>query len=119
MTLDGTQNNIDSLSTLLETERTALLAGDLAALGDLLPEKEMLITALNADRALDRPELKTLGEQVRRNQLLLDSALDGIREVSNRMSALQKMRSGLATYGSDGLKHDIKVHTDHSVERRA
>jgi len=119
MTHKSIETSADTLNTLLEVERSALLAGDLAALGDLLPEKEMLITTLNAHDQMDRNALKALGEKVRRNQLLLDSALEGIREVSNRMAALQKMRSGLATYGSDGVKHDIQVRTDHSVERRA
>jgi len=119
MTNNPVDTSVTTLHRLLENERAMLLAGNLEAVGDLLPEKEMLITSLNAKTTRDEPSLRALGEHVRRNQLLLESALDGIREVSNRMEALQKMRKGLATYGSDGMKYDIEVHIDHSVERRA
>lgn len=119
MTNNPTDTSVTALHRLLETERTMLLAGDLVALGNLLPEKEMLMTSLNAQTTADRSTLAALDEHVRRNQVLLESALDGIREVSNRMAALQKMRTGLATYGSDGIKQDIEVHVDRSVERRA
>lgn len=119
MTGEMIQMSTDKLSVLLKRERAALLAGDFVALEGLLAEKEDLITALKPNGDVAPSALKHLGEQIRRNQLLLDSALDGIREVSDRMLALQKARSGLATYGSDGVKHDIQVRTDHSVERLA
>jgi len=119
MTTDQTETHMKSLSTLLEAERAALLQGDFGALTELLPDKEALIKALNERASTDLSGLRSLDAKVRRNQQLLDGALDGIREVSNRMAALQKMRSGLATYGSDGLRRTIPVHTDHSVERRA
>lgn len=119
MTGEMIQMNTDKLSDVLARERAALLAGDFVTLEGLLAEKEDLINALKPNGNVDSSAFKHLGEQIRRNQLLFDSALDGIREVSARMLALQKARSGLATYGSDGIKHDIQVRTDHSVERLA
>jgi flagellar biosynthesis/type III secretory pathway chaperone len=110
---------MQSLDGLLEAEREALLQGDLGRLKGLLPDKEALISALNAHSHTNLSTLEDLDAKARRNQVLLEGALDGIREVSTRMAALQKMRDGLATYGSDGLKHTIKVDTGHSVERRA
>jgi len=111
--------NLDALDKLLDAERIALLEGDLVKLTEMLPTKEALMNALNEEGQTDLPALVELDGKVRRNQLLLDGALEGIREVANRMSALRKMRSSLETYGSDGKKRNIEVATDHSVERRA
>lgn len=111
--------NLEALDELLDAERQALLSGDLVTLTEMLPAKEALITALNETGQTDLPALMELDGKVRRNQLLLDGALEGIREVANRMATLRKMRSSLETYGSDGKKHNIDVATDHSVERRA
>ena len=111
--------DIDALESLLEAERTALLKGDLVSLTRMLPDKEALIDALNERAIDDLPALVELGSQVRRNQLLLDGALEGIREVANRMAALRKLRSGIETYGSDGARKHIDVAIDHTLERRA
>lgn len=113
------ETSVDALSTLLEAERDALLQGDLMALTEMLPDKEALISVLNDEGGRDLPALQALDRKVRRNQVLLDGALDGIREVSTRVAVLQRMRDGLETYGSDGTKQNIKVRTGHSVERRA
>lgn len=119
MTTDTEQNNVEALDALLEAERQALLQGDLVALTDMLPNKEALIESLTAQSQSDLPALLELDTKVRRNQLLLNGALEGIRDVAARMAALQRMRSGLETYGSDGKKKNYEVNTDHSVERRA
>lgn len=114
-----TSPQIDALDTLLERERTALLAGDFATLTELLPDKEALIEALNAKPTEDLDGVQTLGSKVARNQVLLESAMSGMREVVDRMATLRRMRVGLDTYGSDGNRHHIEVQAEHSVERRA
>ena len=111
--------SLDALDELLDAERHALLSGDLVKLADMLPVKEALMNALNEEGQTNLPALIELDGKVRRNQLLLDGALEGIRDVAKRMSALRQMRSSLETYGSDGKKYNIDVATDHSVERRA
>ncbi len=111
--------NLDALDELLEAEREALLTGDLVKLTEMLPAKEALMNALNEEAPTDLPALLELDGKVRRNQLLLDGALEGIRDVAKRMADLRQMRGSLETYGSDGKKHNIDVATDHSVERRA
>ena len=110
---------INALDTLLERERTALLQGDIEALTALLPDKEALIEALNTEPADDLPRFEALSGKVARNQLLLEQAMDGMREVIDRMGALRRMRVGLDTYGSDGARHHIEVTAEHTVERRA
>tara|TARA_R110002072_G_scaffold46991_5_gene130032 strand:- start:1460 stop:1819 length:360 start_codon:yes stop_codon:yes gene_type:complete len=119
MSNENIEMNFDALDELLEAERAALLKGDLEKLADMLPRKEELIDALNAVIHTDFQALQTLDSKVRRNQLLLDGALEGIRNVAQRLAALRRLRGSLETYGSDGKKSNIDVDMDHSVEKRA
>ena len=111
--------NMDALDDLLEAERAALLSGDLIKLTEMLPIKEALMNALSEENHANLPALVQLDGKVRRNQLLLDGALEGIRDVTRRMAELRRLRGSLETYDSDGKKRNIDVATDHSVERRA
>lgn len=110
---------IDALNALLDAERTALLKGDLESIAEMLPAKEALIEDMNEAPPDDIAVVQALGGKVRRNQLLLDGALEGIRAAVARMSALREIRAGLETYGADGQKHLIASETDSSVEKRA
>ncbi len=113
------EQNFDALDALLDEERRALLNGDLVALTDMLPAKEALMDALNETTHTDLTSLVHLDGKVKRNQLLLDGALEGIRSVAQRMAALRRMKGTLETYGSDGKKHNIDVAAEISVEKRA
>jgi flagellar biosynthesis/type III secretory pathway chaperone len=115
---DDAQALIDELDTLLDTERTALLAGDIDAMGRLLEQKESLIDALNT-LAADTPPLDGLQAKVVRNQALLDGALQGIRRASARMAALRRVRRSLETYDASGQKQTIEGEVVHKVEKRA
>ncbi len=119
MKTEANDTELDQLDALLEAERVALLQGNLEALAGMLPNKEALIGALNASAPDDLPALKAIDVKVRRNQLLLDGALEGIREVAGRMAEMRRMRNGLETYSPDGRKHNIDVRVDHTLERRA
>jgi hypothetical protein len=111
--------NFGALDALLEEERTALLSGDLEKLTDMLPRKEALIDALNGILHTDIPTLQSLDSKVKRNQLLLDGALEGIRNVAQRLATLRRLRGSLETYDSDGKKRNIDVDMDRSIEKRA
>ena len=119
MTEDTAPDHLDALSDLLDAERQALLAGDLEALGGLLEEKEALIEAMNAARHHDTDGLRRLDSKVRRNQLLLNGALEGIRNVSNRVAELRKLRTSLETYDARGQKRSIELGVESAVEKRA
>ncbi len=113
------QSGVEALNTLLDAERAALLEGDLESIAEMLPAKEALIEDMNGAPPIDIEAVHALGGKVRRNQLLLDGALEGIRAAVARMSALRELRAGLETYGADGQKHRIAMETDNSVEKRA
>ena len=123
MTPEPTPNTqdtgINALNILLDAERAALLKGDLESIADLLPAKEALIGTMNDTPPDDLAAVQALGGKVRRNQLLLDGALEGIRAAVTRMSAMREIREGIETYSADGQKHRIATGTDSSVEKRA
>jgi len=101
----------EELSELLDAEREALLKGDLEKLNALLVSKEALIEAMNAVPQTDLTTMQMLDSKVKRNQLLLDGALEGIRAVAVRMARLREVKGALETYGGDGKRHDIQLDT--------
>ena len=113
------QSLIDQLDALLETERTALLAGDLETIAALLTRKEALIDGLNARQPDDRDRLAGLHDKVTRNQALLDGALQGIRKVAARMAAVRRIRRSLETYDESGRRQVIDGEVVRKVEKRA
>lgn len=119
MTDEFTDMRVDALSDLLDAERAALLAGDLDKLTGMLGSKEALIEAMNETAQRDLDSLQMLDTKVKRNQLLLDGAMEGIRNVAKRMAELRQIRMSLETYGADGKKRSIDVSDDASVEKRA
>ena len=112
-------DGVVALNTLLDDERDALLKGDMDLLAEMLPKKEALIGRLNASPLPNQTSVQQLGGKVRRNQVLLDSALDGLRAAVSRVAVLREMQSGMDTYGADGQKRQITTDATRSVERRA
>ncbi len=119
MANDETQQIFDALDDLLDRERQALMLGDLDSISRLLEEKERLFDSLQQANVQETSDLKTLHTKVTRNQALLDSALQGIRSVSERMATLRRVRKSLETYDSNGRKQEIINHTTRKVEKRA
>lgn len=119
MTDTTAQDLIEKLDNLLETERMALLAGDLETIGQLLEQKEDLIDRLNLIKPQSQPALAGLHEKVTRNQALLDGALQGIRKVAARIAAMRRIRRSLETYDKSGRRHTIDGEVLHKVEKRA
>lgn len=119
MTHEFPQNLIDNLDDLLDRERQALVKGELEQLGRLLTQKEALITQINTLESLEQAKLADVHEKVTRNQLLLNSAMEGIHAVANRMAELRRVRRGLETYDEKGRKTRFGTQIDSSVEKRA
>ncbi len=119
MTDTTAQDLIDKLDKLLETERAALLAGDLETIGRLLEQKEQLIDHLNMIAPQNQRALAGLHDKVTRNQALLDGALQGIRKVAARMAAIRRIRRSLETYDESGQRQTIEGEVLHRVEKRA
>lgn len=116
---DNADTTLNALDALLDSEREALLRGDLEKLAELLVPKEDLIEALSQVPDRDAAAIRQLDRKVRRNQMLMDGALEGIRSVASRLARLREVKGALETYGADGKRRDIAAHSTTSVERRA
>ncbi len=112
---------IESLFTLLEQERQALIEGKLDQLQDLGAQKEALVDQITAQipPESDRARLQALQHQISRNQHLLTSALDSIRAVADRMADLRRVRQGLDTYDQRGRKAHHGTQRAQTLEKRA
>lgn len=92
------RHELEDLDDLLESERIALITGDIDLLSSIMNRKNDLMTRLSQAKHADFAVLHAIDCKVRRNQLLLEGALKGIRSVARRMTALQRMRNTLVTY---------------------
>ena len=110
---------ISQLNDVLEQERNALFQGELDKLVGLIEKKRALIEALNAFGVTKTYELDMLKGKAARNQELLNSALKGIKSVSTRLAALQKVRKCLDTYDAKGRKMTIQTQLPRKLEKRA
>ena len=113
------QQLIDELDQILDSERTALMAGDLSKLEDLLAKKEKIVGKLNAVSELERDSLERVQSKLSRNQGLLDSAMDGIRSVAARMAELRRIRKGLDVYDKSGRRTRYGTRSGANLEKRA
>lgn len=113
------QSNMDALDDLLDAERAALLKGRVEDVSRLHARKEALIDALNQSEFEDPDILTPLHNKVKRNQALLDSALDGIRSVARRLAAIRRVRQSLDTYDAFGKKTTVDIGKGGAVEKRA
>lgn len=119
MTHDTLQTEIDELDDLLDAERRALLAGNLDEIARLHHRKEQLIDELNSQASADQENLASLNTKLQRNQVLLNTALDGIRSVARRLAAIRRVTQSLETYDQSGRKRSVETRIDRSLEKRA
>ncbi len=110
---------VASLDELLDLERAALIDGELERLGALLPEKEKLIERINKLDSIEREALVGVQVKVTRNQSLLNSAMEGIQAVANRMAELRRVRKGLETYDESGRRMKHSTQLSKKLEKRA
>ena len=119
MSHETCQKLIDQLDSILEQERKALVSGDLAQLTEIVPRKETVIDELNALDQLERSALDDTQTKLHRNQLLLNSALEGIQAVAGRMAEMRKAREGLDIYDETGRKTRYGMMATAKLEKRA
>jgi flagellar biosynthesis/type III secretory pathway chaperone len=119
MNHQNTQDMIDELDTLLDRERQALVDGDLELLRRMLAQKQSLVEKINNLDMLERDSLAHVHDKVTRNQELLNSAMEGIRAVANRMADLRRVRQSLETYDQSGHKTRFETQGHSNVEKRA
>ena len=119
MSDSSAQALVDELDLLLDAERKAVLNGNLDEMSRLLERKEALIDQLSQHDAADATVISEIQDKLSRNHLLLDGALQGIRQASARLAAVRKVRRSLETYGKDGQKKTIDAQITRQLEKRA
>ncbi len=106
------------LDSLLDRERTAILSGALDSLAGIMSEKSSLIDSL-ALIAPSADELDRVRVKAHRNQDLIESAMDGIRAVTQRLATMRRLRASMDTYDSSGQRRKITGIRSGNVEKRA
>ncbi|CUH79733.1 flagellar protein FlgN [Tropicibacter naphthalenivorans] len=114
MTSDTTRR----LEELLKAERQALLSGDFDQIAEIMEEKQKIAEDLD-EAGLSSEELSPIRDGMRRNQELFDQALAGLRNVTNRISDLNRVRRSTDTYDAQGRRQTIDAPADRRLERRA
>lgn len=109
---------VDALDEVLDRERLALTSGRLDQVERLIETKERLVDQLNGVGEKE-PGLRDLRVKAERNRLLLDSAMQGIRGVADRLAELQRVRLGTDTYDQNGRKARLHVAAPPKLEKRA
>ena len=110
---------VSELDDILDEERRILLSGNLDMMKELVDRKEKVMDQLADAEASDPQMLSSLNDKLKRNQALLDQALEGIRSVAKRLSALRRVRRSLDTYDARGEKKEIDMGKPVTVEKRA
>jgi len=110
---------MDELDDLLDTERTALLKGDLDEVARLFEAKSGLIDALSALDAADDHDRTRLQAKLERNQDLLASAAEGVRSVARRLATIRRVRQSLDTYDARGQRTTVDMQQSGTLEKRA
>lgn len=119
MSHETAQAVIDELDQLLDRERQALLTGDLDQVARIVELKETLIRQINDLDAGEWADVAEVRSKLTRNQALLNSALEGIRAVADRMADLRRVRQSLETYDKSGRRTRHITQSGGQVERRA
>ena len=108
-----------ALAGLLDDERAALLAGELARLPEFIAAKERLLSRLEG--AANPPpavSLDALRAKAQDNQLLLDAALRGVQAARARLDVARGGGPALSTYDAKG-RAETHGGARPSFERRA
>lgn len=110
---------IGQLDALLDREREALTQGNVDALSEIAAEKDTLLDALSKADIREADLLSPVNEKVRRNHVLLEQALNGIRAVSGKLSSIRQVRNDFNTYDKTGQKSQVSNQDPTTVEKRA
>jgi hypothetical protein len=113
-----TESPLQKLEALLTSERKALISGDLEAVETVVEEKRRLVDQIDLDHVAP-DALSPVRESIRRNNVLFDQALAGIRQAVSRLGALHAAAKTLDTYDAHGQRLRLSDDRKHRVEKRA
>lgn len=108
--MSATIRDLRKLQRVLEDERAALRSQDMDRIGELGTRKLALIERLEGG-ASDLPQRteplrEAIAQSARRNQQLIVSALDGVRD-AQELLARARLPQSHKTYARDGVRQKI------------
>ncbi len=109
---------LNALDRLLEEERAVLISGDLQRIADIADSKETLVAGLDDSGAGGAAHIP-LKRKIQRNQVLMDGALEGIRNVAAQLAVLRETGCTLETYDRNGRRQTWSGPRGDGIERRA
>ena len=116
---DDRQKTLD----LLADERAILRAGDFHKLADLLKSKSQILEYLKEssvnDPNNDPKDWKVVQQTLKRNQNLIQASLDGIRQATQTLQALDQIQDCLTTYNLKGRLQTVPTDTGSKLEKQA
>lgn len=106
-------NKVDpaKLERLLEDVRTALKSGDYQQLAALATEQERMIGRLQTQpvgTAPDKGQSARIADAARRNQRLIEAALEGFRSAARRRDDIRAAEQPIKTYDRTGQKTPLE-----------
>jgi hypothetical protein len=110
---------IARLDEILTIERKALLSGDLARLESIVQEKEQLVGELNTLEMAKTAASDDVNAKLKHNQALLEGAMQGIRNIAEKLAEIRRIRREFDTYTEQGEKNRLKGDVESSFEKRA
>ncbi|GGX38471.1 hypothetical protein GCM10007385_01640 [Tateyamaria omphalii] len=119
MKMNEYQGALEELEDLLDAEKAAVLEGKLDDVGRLLDQKTRLLEFVGGSESSNAKTMTKLRNKLERNQSLLESAADGVRSVSRRLSAVRQVRESLETYDSLGRRRNVTISVCHNLEKKA
>lgn len=108
------ESTVERLNTLLNTERAALITGDLEAVAALSAEKDAITLTFEGG---DVSQLQKLSGALMHNEALLSAAREGVQTALSTLRNQRAARTTLSGYDSTGNATVIE-RAQRSTERR-
>jgi len=112
-------DTIEDLIEILELEYGALLEGDLDKIAQYGAEKNRILAQVSELNEVEMQGFAFLKPKLSRNQLLTESALNGMRIAVRRLKEVRQVHTVLHTYTANGQKTCVLLHKDHKLSKRS
>ena len=116
---DTVDDIVASLQDVLDRERHVLLAGEHDQLMRLVNAKEIALTRLQELGGGAPDVLAGLRDQMERNQVLAQCALEGVRSALNKVAIGRDAQKRVVTYDETGSRNTLSLKRSGKIERRA
>jgi Rps23 Pro-64 3,4-dihydroxylase Tpa1-like proline 4-hydroxylase len=114
-----TENLAARLNDVLELEYAALMNGEIAAIAQLSADKLEILEEMSEFEDYEYTVLEQFRVMLIRNQLLTNSAIEGMRSAIQRARDVQSVASGLQTYTAGGQNSLVALSKGQTLSKRS